>query len=112
MGPEYQTKLTTEKITHKYRINNTQYRIVLKKITIFWAQMTLASLVAISGPKKVSIFRAHPPMALEMDFSHQNHYVPHHIKISYINSYMSFTSMSYIFFGLHCFYPPDALMFR
>jgi hypothetical protein len=32
-------------------------------------EMALASLVAISGPKKVSIFRAQPlPMALEMDF--------------------------------------------
>jgi hypothetical protein len=35
----------------------------------FWAQIALASLVAISWPKKVSIFRAHQfqwAMALEM----------------------------------------------
>jgi hypothetical protein len=38
------------------------------KILIFCAQIALASLVAISGSKTNSIFRAHPlPMALEMD---------------------------------------------
>ncbi len=31
-----------------------------QKSRLIWAQMALASLVAISGPKKVSIFRAHP----------------------------------------------------
>jgi hypothetical protein len=30
------------------------------KFRFFWAQMVLASLDAISGPKKVSTFRAHP----------------------------------------------------
>jgi hypothetical protein len=33
---------------------------ILPQILLFWAQMALASLVAISGPKKDSIFRAHP----------------------------------------------------
>jgi hypothetical protein len=47
-----------------------------------------ASLVAISGPKKVSIFRAPHPlkMALFMDLPPQNHYVLHHINNRYINS--------------------------
>ncbi len=31
-----------------------------KHSRLFWAQMALASLVAISRPKKVSIFRTHP----------------------------------------------------
>jgi hypothetical protein len=37
---------------------------------LFYAQTALASLVAISGPKKVSTFRAYPlPLALEMDLT-------------------------------------------
>ncbi len=37
-------------------------RILLStyRVLNFLAQMALASLVSISGPKKVSIFRAHP----------------------------------------------------
>jgi hypothetical protein len=31
-----------------------------KKSRLFWAQMKFASHVAISEPKKVSVFRAHP----------------------------------------------------
>jgi hypothetical protein len=39
-----------------------------KKLRLFSAQMALASLIAISGPNKVLIFRAHPfRMALVMD---------------------------------------------
>jgi hypothetical protein len=34
---------------------------------LFWAQTALASLAAISGPKKVSIFRAHPSNAPRND---------------------------------------------
>jgi hypothetical protein len=56
---------------------------------LFGGQMALALLIAISGPKKVSIFRAHPlSMALGMDVApNQNHYVPRHINNRYINSY-------------------------
>ncbi len=50
------------------------------KTQFFRAQMALASLVAISGPKKVSIFKAQPlPMALEMYFPTSNPYVPRYI---------------------------------
>jgi hypothetical protein len=34
--------------------------ILMQATYIIWAQMALASLVVISGPEKVSIFRAHP----------------------------------------------------
>jgi hypothetical protein len=36
---------------------------------LFWAQMALASLVAFSGPKKVSIFRAIPSSGPRNGFS-------------------------------------------
>jgi hypothetical protein len=51
-----------------------------------WAQV---ALVAISGPKKVLIFRAHPfQWPSNWIFPHQNHYVPRHTKHNrYINSY-------------------------
>ncbi len=40
------------------------------KSQLFWAQIAFASLVAISGPEKVSISRAHPIlMALVMHFA-------------------------------------------
>ncbi len=59
--------------------------------------MALATLVAISGPKKVSIFRPPPPkMALVMDFPPQNHYVPHHINNRYINSYIIYSREIFI----------------
>jgi hypothetical protein len=49
-------------------------------MNIFWAQMALALLVAISGPKKVLIFRAHPfPMGLEIRFSRIKIITPHAI---------------------------------
>ncbi len=47
-----------------------------------------ASLVAISGPQKVSISRAHPfQWPSKLIYPHQNHYVLCHINISYINIY-------------------------
>ncbi len=53
--------------------------------------MALATLVAISGPQKVSIFRVPPPPIkwplLWICPPSQNHYVSHHIKNSYIISY-------------------------
>jgi hypothetical protein len=50
--------------------------------------MALALLVAISGPKKVLIFRPHPfQWALKWIFLQQNYYVPRHIYNRYINSY-------------------------
>ncbi len=52
--------------------------------------MALASLVAISGPKKVSIFRAHPFQWLsKLIFPHQNQYILRHINNRYINSYFN-----------------------
>ncbi len=59
-----------------------------KSITqLFLAQMALASLVAISGPQKVSIFRASPSNGpCNGSCSHQNHYLPRLINNRYINS--------------------------
>ncbi len=59
------------------------------KSRLFLGQMTLASLVAISGRKKVSISRAHPPSNATPNGScpPQNRYVPRHINNMYINSY-------------------------
>jgi hypothetical protein len=55
---------------------------------LFWAQMALASLVAISGPIKISIFRAHFfQWPSKWIFPHQNHYVPWRINNRYINNY-------------------------
>jgi hypothetical protein len=43
-------------------------RVGPRKSRLFWAQIALASLVAISGPKKVLIFIVpHLPMALVID---------------------------------------------
>jgi hypothetical protein len=36
---------------------------------LFGAQMSLVSLVAISGPGKVSIFRAHPALLMDLPAS-------------------------------------------
>ncbi len=53
---------------------------------LFLAQMALASLVAISGPPKVAIFRAHPlQWPSKWIFPHQNHHVPRHINNRYTN---------------------------
>jgi hypothetical protein len=47
------------------------------KSQLFWTQMSLALLDVISGPKKVSIFRAQPlPISLVMDVAH---YATRHI---------------------------------
>jgi len=47
---------------------------------LFWAKMAHASLVAISGPKKASIFRIHPfQWPSKWIFPHQNHYVQRRI---------------------------------
>ncbi len=58
---------------------------------LFWAQKALATLVASSGPKKVSIIRFLPPeMALVMDIPPSKPlYVPNHINNRYINSYQT-----------------------
>ncbi len=66
----------------------------------FWAQMALASPVAISGPKKVLIFRAHPfQWPSKWMLPHQNHFVPSQINNRYINSY-------YVWLE-HSFDPPE-----
>jgi hypothetical protein len=54
----------------------------------FLAQMALPSFVAISGPKKTRFSGPIPSKALEMDFPASNHYVPRHINIRYIISYL------------------------
>ncbi len=47
------------------------------EIKTFLGQMALASLVAMSEPKKASIFRAHPfQWPSKWVFPHQNHYIP------------------------------------
>ncbi len=48
--------------------------------------MALASLVTISGPKKVTISSAHP-FQCNGSCTPQNHYVPRHINNRYSNSY-------------------------
>ncbi len=54
---------------------------------LFWAQMALAALAAISGPKKVSTFRAQPFKRPSLWISpHPNPYVPPHISNRYIKS--------------------------
>jgi hypothetical protein len=46
-----------------------------KNLDFFWAQIVLPSLDAISGPKKIWIFRAHPfQWPSKWIFPHQNHY--------------------------------------
>jgi hypothetical protein len=65
------------------------------KLDLFWAQLALAFLVAISGPKKVSIFRAHPfQWPSKWICPHQNNYVPRHKQQVYINSYFVCTGQS------------------
>jgi hypothetical protein len=80
------------------------YYIHLRIVTIstFLGQTAFASLVVISGPKKVSIFRAHPfQCPSKWIFPHQNHYVPFHIYIinRYINGYIHFSAVCFIFSG-------------
>ncbi len=66
----------------------TQYLLAAPAWTrLFWAQMALPALVAISGPKIVSIFRAHPfQWPSKWMLPHQNHFVPPHINMRDINS--------------------------
>jgi hypothetical protein len=55
----------------------TYFFCVPEAYRLFLAQMALASLVTISGPKKVSLFRAHPfQWPSKWIFPHQNHYRP------------------------------------
>ena len=78
------------------------YYIHLRIVTIstFLGQMAFASLVIISGPKKVSIFRAHPfQWPSKWIFPRQNHYVPRHITNRYINSYIHFSAVCLKFSG-------------
>jgi hypothetical protein len=57
------------------------------KSQLFWAQMALPELVAISGPKKVSISGPTPSNAPRYELlPHPNPYVPPHINNMYINS--------------------------
>ncbi len=72
--------LLTGRINHRC-INSYNMPVVYMALIIFWAQIALASLVAISGPKKVLIFRAHPfQRPWKWICPHQNHYVLHKIK--------------------------------
>ena len=58
------------------------------KSRLFWAQMALAALVAISGPKKVLISGTTPYNGPRNEYCPpQNHYVPRHKNNRYINSY-------------------------
>ncbi len=58
------------------------------KSRLFWAQIALGALVAISGPKKVSISGPTPSKGPRYGLlSHPNPYVPPHINDRYINSY-------------------------
>ncbi len=54
---------------HDWKIKLSMYLLFYMALVLstFWAQMALVTLVAISGPKKVSIFRALPKMPLVMD---------------------------------------------
>ncbi len=75
-------------------INFDREKSITRAIRTGWpwksTQMALASLVAISGPKRVSIFRAHPfQWPSKWIFSHQNHFVPRHLNNRYINNYIS-----------------------
>ncbi len=68
------------------------------KSRLFWAQRALASLVAISGPKKISIFRAHSFQCPQNECCPQkNHFVLPHINNRYINSYSHAFSEFYPF---------------
>jgi hypothetical protein len=97
---EYRIQNTSE--THVHKITNVPvFYLALELMILMVAnpllgllegmgpenQMALVSLYAISGPKKVLIFRAHlfqwPSKWICM---HQNHYVPRHRKHRYINS--------------------------
>jgi hypothetical protein len=59
------------------------------EISTFWAQMALALLDAISGPKKVLISGPTPSNNPRYGYCpHQNHYIPRHINNRYINTYL------------------------
>ncbi len=64
------------------KIRNKRHDLLFITMTFFtfWAQKALASLVAISGPKTVSIFRAYSfQWPSKWICPHQNYYVPRHI---------------------------------
>ncbi len=62
--------------------------LLLGPSRLIWAQMARASLVAISGTIKISIFKAHfLQWPSKWIFPHQNHYVPRRINNRYINNY-------------------------
>ncbi len=94
VGPENHIKLTTYSTD---RIQNTEYsnRIHMQQnsctknyqCTYFFI-WRLDFTCSMSGPKKVSIFRAYPfQWPSKWIFPHKNHYVPLHINNRYINSY-------------------------
>jgi hypothetical protein len=59
------------------------------EISTFWAQMALALLDAISGPKKVLISGPTPSNDPRYGYCpHQNHYIPRHINNRYIDAYL------------------------
>jgi hypothetical protein len=59
------------------------------EISTFWAQMALATLVPISGPKKVLISGPTPSNAPRYGLlPHPNPYVPPHINNRYIGNFM------------------------
>jgi hypothetical protein len=72
-----------------FQISVDFYYVLYLRAGLFWAQMALATLFSISGPKKVSILRSPPPplkWPLLWICLPQNHFVPHHINNRYINS--------------------------
>jgi hypothetical protein len=53
-------------------------RLISKVFSFFWAQMALTTLVAISGPKKVTILRPTPYGPRNGCGPPQDHYIPRH----------------------------------
>jgi hypothetical protein len=80
---------------------------------LFWAQMTLAALVAISGPKKVSISGPTPYNGPRYGYClPQKHYVPRHKNNRYINSYFVFRSVVFSsLLSLHLLFWPHSAPF-
>jgi hypothetical protein len=58
--PSYTQQHTTTLHNSTRVRKTTNVPVVFMALLLFWAQMTLASLVPFQGSKKVSIFRAHP----------------------------------------------------
>jgi hypothetical protein len=71
LGPENHIKHKTYRIRNKTAAKVMSKKLMMYLILYFawiFSQMALTSLVAISGPKKVSIFQGPPfPEAVEMD---------------------------------------------